>query len=263
MFSSNSGRKSLLRNGSERSSMKNWPLFAFLFGLVFFFYIFYVYQVQNTEFALNREQLEIQLRQVKALKNELIDVKVELERIGVSEATAKRQYNECNTKLSDCSTSLRASKIKIENILLEKTKCEKYMGDNQSLILDLKNNVVCFAFFRLLVMLVIGIHRCYFQTELERNNTAQRMLISTQTVLLAQLNQTVQAICFQMLKTEVSVLRSGHSSSPQQSSKEVIPQNKNVDYQILILYSQLLECLTTTIFYLFVCFLMSLNKSLF
>lgn len=59
------------RGSSDIPSMRNWPLFAFLTGLVFFFYVFYVYQAQSTEFAMTRTELEEQIQKVRNLKMEV------------------------------------------------------------------------------------------------------------------------------------------------------------------------------------------------
>lgn len=46
---------------------RNWPLFGFLAGLVLFFYVFYVYQAQNVELTLAKEQTETEKLNSKKL----------------------------------------------------------------------------------------------------------------------------------------------------------------------------------------------------
>lgn len=52
--------------------LRNFPLFGFLGGLVLFFYIFYVYQAQNAELNLIREQMKTEHVQIAKLKAENI-----------------------------------------------------------------------------------------------------------------------------------------------------------------------------------------------
>ncbi|VDK40718.1 unnamed protein product, partial [Anisakis simplex] len=49
---------------------RNLPLFGFLAGLVIFFYVFYVYQAQNAELKLMKEQYALEEQYASKLKND-------------------------------------------------------------------------------------------------------------------------------------------------------------------------------------------------
>lgn len=60
------------RNGSDGPGMRNLPLFAFLAGLVFFFYVFYVYQTQSAELSSAQSSLDANMKQIRVLKVDLL-----------------------------------------------------------------------------------------------------------------------------------------------------------------------------------------------
>ncbi|KAK6726518.1 hypothetical protein RB195_004691 [Necator americanus] len=129
------------RNGSDIPSMRNWPLFAFLAGLVFFFYVFYVYQAQSTEFAMTRSELDDQMQKVRNLKRELFDAKAELERLKSSEASLKSE-NEKSSKLKEeCSNSLRSCKLNTENLQAQVKKAEETSSLKEQQTKDLQAKI--------------------------------------------------------------------------------------------------------------------------
>ncbi|CAI4227295.1 unnamed protein product [Auanema sp. JU1783] len=182
--------------------MRNLPLFLFLFGLVFFFYLFYIYQAQSTELAILREQLE-NLQQINVnTKKQLIDAKAEIEKFRNVEEAMKNENVECINKFDECTTQLRNAKLKVDNDVLEKNKLERTIKDKEDLVIELRRSVA----------------------EGERNTTSLKSLLSSQEVISRQLNEKVE-----ILKKEMAALKGTANSlsrNIENPVNEQVPQFK-------------------------------------
>ncbi|EYB92823.1 hypothetical protein Y032_0189g1176 [Ancylostoma ceylanicum] len=135
-------RKKWIRRGSsDIPSMRNWPLFAFLTGLVFFFYVFYIYQAQSTEFAMTRTELEDQIQKVRNLKMEVFNAKAENERLKSSENTLKSEKDKFNKEKEECANSLRTCKLNAENLQTQAKKAEELTGVKEQQTKDLQAKI--------------------------------------------------------------------------------------------------------------------------
>ncbi|VDM41053.1 unnamed protein product [Toxocara canis] len=94
---------------------RNLPLFGFLASLVLFFYIFYVYQAQNAELNLMREQLDVQRKYASTLKAENVEMKVQLEKHKDSETALQAERSLAGKKLEECNNNLRSEKLRADN----------------------------------------------------------------------------------------------------------------------------------------------------
>ncbi|RCN43316.1 hypothetical protein ANCCAN_10731 [Ancylostoma caninum] len=121
--------------------MRNWPLFAFLTGLVFFFYVFYVYQAQSTEFAMTRTELEDQIQKVRNLKMEVFNAKAENERLKTSETALKKEKEKFNKEKEECANSLRTCKLNSENLQTQAKKAEELSGVKEQQAKDLQAKI--------------------------------------------------------------------------------------------------------------------------
>ncbi|EPB78747.1 hypothetical protein ANCCEY_02137 [Ancylostoma ceylanicum] len=130
------------RGSSDIPSMRNWPLFAFLTGLVFFFYVFYIYQAQSTEFAMTRTELEDQIQKVRNLKMEVFNAKAENERLKSSENTLKSEKDKFNKEKEECANSLRTCKLNAENLQTQAKKAEELTGVKEQQTKDLQAKIV-------------------------------------------------------------------------------------------------------------------------
>uniref|UniRef100_A0A9J2PMD8 Uncharacterized protein n=1 Tax=Ascaris lumbricoides TaxID=6252 RepID=A0A9J2PMD8_ASCLU len=101
MFSSHEGQK----RGLLRLMFRNLPLFGFLTGLVIFFYVFYIYQAQNAELTLMREEYSILQQHLSKLKTEnvgydfLADMKASLESCKDNEKLLQGEKSDTSKKL--------------------------------------------------------------------------------------------------------------------------------------------------------------------
>ncbi|WKX88409.1 hypothetical protein Q1695_008221 [Nippostrongylus brasiliensis] len=107
-----SDRKHLLRSSGDGPGMRNLPLFAFLAGLVFIFYMFYVYQAQSAEITTVRESLDISLKQLRTLKADILNARAENERLQAAESSlksdkekAESERDSCNKRVQQCLVS--------------------------------------------------------------------------------------------------------------------------------------------------------------
>ncbi|KAL6733026.1 hypothetical protein Aduo_003719 [Ancylostoma duodenale] len=130
-----------LSGSSDIPSMRNWPLFAFLTGLVFFFYVFYVYQAQSTEFAMTRTELEDQIQKVRNLKMEVFNAKAENERLKTSETALKKEKEKFNKEKEECANSLRTCKLNAENLQTQAKKAEELSGVKEQQTKDLQAKI--------------------------------------------------------------------------------------------------------------------------
>ncbi|KHN87540.1 hypothetical protein Tcan_03244 [Toxocara canis] len=89
---------------------RNLPLFGFLASLVLFFYIFYVYQAQNAELNLMREQLDVQRKYASTLKAENVEMKVQLEKHKDSETALQAERSLAGKKLEEMKVQLEKHK---------------------------------------------------------------------------------------------------------------------------------------------------------
>ncbi|KAK0425612.1 hypothetical protein QR680_009289 [Steinernema hermaphroditum] len=121
MYAGNSGqRRGLLRpHHSSGPVMRNLPLFTFLAGLVFFFYVFYIYQAQSNELSILRDQHDVSQKQLKKINKELIDANVRLEELSGSGKTCSSELEEVKSKAEECKTQLRSEKLKADGLRSE------------------------------------------------------------------------------------------------------------------------------------------------
>lgn len=128
MFSSHEGQKrGLLRPyGATHVGpvFRNLPLFGFLTGLVIFFYVFYIYQAQNAELTLMREEYSILQQHLSKLKTENVDMKASLESCKDNEKLLQGEKSDTSKKLEECSSNLRSEKMRAESQKLEVAKVE-------------------------------------------------------------------------------------------------------------------------------------------
>ncbi|KAF8365525.1 hypothetical protein PRIPAC_83354 [Pristionchus pacificus] len=177
-FRSHSSSQNLLDGGYQGTSrMRNWPLFLFLTGLVFFFYVFYVYQAVSTELSMKKEQLELQFRQQRILKEEIIDLKADLEKSRVAESTSKTEAESANSRYEECQSTLRSIKLRSDTLTDEKTAADSAAKERLRELEETKNKM----------------------TELERNASSLQALYDAQQSVVSQLNTTIN-----MLQTELA-----------------------------------------------------------
>ncbi|GMR54271.1 hypothetical protein PMAYCL1PPCAC_24466 [Pristionchus mayeri] len=177
-FRLHSSSQNLLDGGYQGTSrMRNWPLFLFLTGLVFFFYIFYVYQAVSTELSMKKEQLELQFRQQRILKEEIIDLKADLEKSRGAESASKTEAESANSRYEECQTSLRSIKLRSDTLTDEKTAADSAVKERQRELEETKSKM----------------------TELEQKASSVQALYDAQQIVVAQLNTTIN-----MLKTELA-----------------------------------------------------------
>ncbi|GMT01261.1 hypothetical protein PENTCL1PPCAC_30263, partial [Pristionchus entomophagus] len=159
------------------STMRNWPLFLFLTGLVFFFYVFYVYQAVSTELSMKKEQLELTFRQQKILKEEIIDLKADLEKSRGAESASKTEAESASSRYEECQSSLRSIKLRSDTLTDEKSAADSAVRERQRELEETKNKM----------------------TELERNASSLQAMYDAQQTVVAQLNTTIN-----MLQTELA-----------------------------------------------------------
>lgn len=128
-----SDRKYLLGFGSDSRGMRNWPLFLFLAGLVFFFYFLYVYQAQSTEYAIVRSELETQLQKIQDLKVDFVSAKAENERLSALENELKSERDKISKDFETCSNSLRLCKLNTDTLQSENRMLEKQSRDKDAI----------------------------------------------------------------------------------------------------------------------------------
>ncbi|MFH4977285.1 hypothetical protein AB6A40_003994 [Gnathostoma spinigerum] len=95
---------------------RNLPLFGFLAGLVIFFYIFYVYQAQNTQMGMLQEKYDTQQRFASKLKDENIGIKAKLESFKAAERTLQDERAEMKKHQEECLRSLTNEKSKVAEL---------------------------------------------------------------------------------------------------------------------------------------------------
>ncbi|VDP00603.1 unnamed protein product [Heligmosomoides polygyrus] len=113
------------RNGSDGPGMRNLPLFAFLAGLVFFFYVFYVYQTQSAELSSAQSSLDANMKQIRVLKVDLLNAKAENERLKASEASMKGEKDRLAKDFDACTSSVRTCKLNADRLEKEKKNFEE------------------------------------------------------------------------------------------------------------------------------------------
>ncbi|KJH52420.1 hypothetical protein DICVIV_01397 [Dictyocaulus viviparus] len=136
-----SDRRALLGVGSEVRGMRNWPLFLFLGGLVFFFYFLYVYQAQNAEYAIVRTELDAQVQKFQHMKLDFVSVKAEIERLKASEENLKTEKNKLSSELEFYSSSLRQCKLNTDQLQSMMKSYEKQLNDSNGTIVDLQQKI--------------------------------------------------------------------------------------------------------------------------
>ncbi|GMT29114.1 hypothetical protein PFISCL1PPCAC_20411, partial [Pristionchus fissidentatus] len=191
---SHSSTHNLLEEGEYQSGskMRNWPLFLFLSGLVFFFYVFYVYQAVSTELSMKKEQLELQFRQQRILKEEIIDLKADLEKSRGAESSLKSEYESASSKYEECQSSLRLIKLRSETLTDEKSAADREAKQTERQLEETKNKMA----------------------DIERNSSSLQQLYDAQQKLVAQLNTTIS-----LLQTELA----SHKSTAAESEKAAAP----------------------------------------
>uniref|UniRef100_A0A915C5A2 Uncharacterized protein n=1 Tax=Parascaris univalens TaxID=6257 RepID=A0A915C5A2_PARUN len=103
---------------------RNLPLFGFLTALVVFFYVFYIYQAQNAELALMREEYSVLQQHLSKLKTENLDIKASLESCKDDEKSLQGEKSDANKKLEECASNLRSEKIRAESLKSDVAKVE-------------------------------------------------------------------------------------------------------------------------------------------
>ncbi|CAB3408179.1 unnamed protein product [Caenorhabditis bovis] len=193
-------RKPLIRNNShaDRHTMRNWPLFAFLIGLVLFFYIFYVYQAQSTALSMANDELRSLNSQLTQTKSKLVDTLSSLESANTVQKTMGTELEDLKLKKDECSGNLRSSKLRLDT--LEKENKEKAESNTkmESELSTLREK----------------------SEELVRNNTALAKMIAAQEVLIQQLNQTVTLLQFETSKLRVTSEQTSAKEAPAEEKKE-------------------------------------------
>lgn len=129
MFSSYSGpKRGLLRPHLTTGGgpvFRNLPLFGFLAALVFFFFIFYIYQAQNTELNMMREQIELERGLHIKSKSENLDLKAQIENYKNTEADLKKKLQTAMMNNEECDTNLKNEADKLQSYVIDLEKAEK------------------------------------------------------------------------------------------------------------------------------------------
>ncbi|KAK6030904.1 hypothetical protein OSTOST_02954, partial [Ostertagia ostertagi] len=102
--------------------MRNLPLFGFLAGLVFFFYLFYLHQSQSAEYAIAQSALEDHKQQLRMLKLDILNAKADTERLKISENTLKEEKDKLAKEKDKCSVSLRNAEREKQDLKTELSK---------------------------------------------------------------------------------------------------------------------------------------------
>uniref|UniRef100_A0A0R3RQ89 Uncharacterized protein n=1 Tax=Elaeophora elaphi TaxID=1147741 RepID=A0A0R3RQ89_9BILA len=126
-------RRGLLRPitaGGGGPIFRDLPLFAFLVGLLFFFFIFYIYQAQSAELYDMRNQIELERSRHLKVKSENIDFKAQLEKYKSSEASLKHELKavrlsqkECSEELVKKDSTLLSYIVNLKQLQNDKNKC--------------------------------------------------------------------------------------------------------------------------------------------
>ncbi|VDK83327.1 unnamed protein product [Onchocerca ochengi] len=133
MYSRQNGqRRGLLRpitaNGGG-SVFRILPLFGFLTGLLLFFFVFYIYQVQNVELYNIRNQIELERNRHIKVKLENIDFKAELEKYKSSDVSLKNELRKLRLSQKECFGKL----AKWNNTLLSYMMNLKQLQDDKNI----------------------------------------------------------------------------------------------------------------------------------
>ncbi|EJW82024.1 hypothetical protein WUBG_07067 [Wuchereria bancrofti] len=131
MYSGNSGqRRGLMRPVSAGSGpvFRNLPLFGFLTGLLFFFFIFYIYQAQSAELYDMRNEIELERTRYTKLKSENIDFKAQLEKCKRWGASLKNELQAVRLSQKECNGKL----AKRDNVLLSYITNLKQLQDDKN-----------------------------------------------------------------------------------------------------------------------------------
>ncbi|KAL3998163.1 hypothetical protein ACH3XW_13915 [Acanthocheilonema viteae] len=134
MYSEHSGqRRGLLRPVTASGGgpiFRNLPLFGFLIGLLFFFFIFNIYQAQRAELYEIRNQIELEKSRYIKTKSENINFKAQLENYKSSEASLKNELQsvrlnqkECSEKLAEWDNNLLSNQINLKHLQSDKNAC--------------------------------------------------------------------------------------------------------------------------------------------
>uniref|UniRef100_A0A0N5AYM3 Uncharacterized protein n=1 Tax=Syphacia muris TaxID=451379 RepID=A0A0N5AYM3_9BILA len=124
--SSSSGRRSLMRPYSSHNgpSFRNLPLFLFLAGLVLFVYVFYIYQAQNAELTLAKEQSDYKDGEVRKLNDQITDLKAQLEKLKSDSEnaleSALKEKVDAENRLKNCSSVQSEIEFKVAQLGKEK-----------------------------------------------------------------------------------------------------------------------------------------------
>ncbi|VDO61341.1 unnamed protein product [Haemonchus placei] len=110
--------------------MRNLPLFVFLAGLVFFFYLFYLHQSQSAEYAIAQASLDDHKQQLRVLKLDLLNANADVERLKSSESSLKEERDKLSREKDKCSVSLRSAERERENL---KSEISKKASENSEL----------------------------------------------------------------------------------------------------------------------------------
>ncbi|VDM57425.1 unnamed protein product [Angiostrongylus costaricensis] len=190
-----SDRKSLLSVGSEVRGMRNWPLFVFLGGLVFFFYFLYVYQAQSTEYAIIRSELENQLRKVQDLKVDFVSAKAENERLQAVQSELKNEKDKLSRDFGTCSSALRSCKLNIETLQSENIMLEKQSRNKDVINEGLQQKI----------------------EELTKNGESLKKAISDQDAVVDQLKGTIRKLEAELNRTKFTSTDKGSTFVVDQS----------------------------------------------
>ncbi|CAL2029312.1 unnamed protein product [Caenorhabditis brenneri] len=173
-----SSRKPLIRSSSHSdrpTTMRNWPLFVFLMCLVLFFYAFYVYQAQGAVLSQTTEEMRQLSAQLSLTKGKLVGSMADLETSSSEKKALSTQLDDITKKNDECMVSLRNTKLRVDTLEKDgKSNSDNYTKLQEELT-ALKQK----------------------EEELQRNNTALLSLVSTQSQLITQLNQTIGIIKFE------------------------------------------------------------------
>ncbi|EFP12570.1 hypothetical protein CRE_29862 [Caenorhabditis remanei] len=203
-----SSRKPLIRSSSHSdrpATMRNWPLFVFLMCLVLFFYAFYIYQAQGAVLSQTNEEVRQLSAQLSLTKGKLVGSMADLETSNSEKKTISTQLEDITKKNDECMVSLRNTKLRVDTLEKDgKSNTDNYAKMQEELT-ALKSKA----------------------EELQRNNTALSSLVSTQTQLITQLNQTIGIIKFEKEELKNSVSLNNLTPKNEKLAPEVESQSQN------------------------------------
>uniref|UniRef100_A0A914CCJ2 Uncharacterized protein n=1 Tax=Acrobeloides nanus TaxID=290746 RepID=A0A914CCJ2_9BILA len=138
MHDSSASYHRLGRTSSSSGFSRNILFFIILVALTIFGSLFYLYNSTSNELATLREELASQNTYVSKLKNEVLEINVNLEKSRTAESECKNAKSTAETKLTECTDELEKKKSALTDLEGTKTKSEDSMKELQTKVDEYK-----------------------------------------------------------------------------------------------------------------------------